>query len=167
MSRVRSAELWQRNADSCRSNMLMISKTAGRSYERRVVATVLGTWLVTACGGGSTATSNPTIDPKLSVIEQKVFQPSCTFSSCHGADAPQQGLTLAGSTYHVLVNQPSSEVPTRMLVAPSDPSGSYLLEKLSNDHPTSGARMPYLSNPLPDGEITAVRQWIEQGAQED
>jgi len=54
-----------------------------------------------------------------------------------------------------------------MLVTPSDPNGSYLLEKISSDHPASGARMPYLSNPLPGGEITAIGQWIEQGAQDD
>lgn len=145
----------------------MISKTDGRSCERRGVAAVLGFWLATACSGGSTASSSPTIEPKLTVIEQKVFQVSCTFSSCHGTDTPQQGLSLAGSTYDVLVNQPSVEVPARMRVAPSDPNGSYLLEKISSDHPTSGARMPYASSPLPESEITGVRQWIEQGAQDD
>jgi hypothetical protein len=54
-----------------------------------------------------------------------------------------------------------------MLIAPSDPSGSYLLEKISNDRPAVGSRMPYTSPPLADYEITAVRQWIEGGAQDD
>lgn len=144
----------------------MISKTHCCSY-KCYVAALLAIGFATACSGNSTAASNPTVDPKLSVIEQKVFQVSCTFSSCHSADAPQQGLSLAGSPYHAIVNQPSAEVPTRMLVVPSDPNGSYLFEKISNDHPASGSRMPYLSNPLPEGEIAAVRQWIEQGAQDD
>ena len=145
----------------------MISKTDGRSCKRCVVVAGLGIGFVTACSGSSTPASAPPIDPRLTVIEQKVFQISCTLSSCHGADTPQQGLNLAGSTYNVLVNQPSKEVPSKMLIAPADPNNSYLYEKISSDHPTSGARMPYTSPPLPDNEITAVQQWIEQGAQDD
>ena len=167
MSDLRGAELRQPDASTCGSHMLVIPKADRRSCRQRVIATVLGTWLITACSSGSAPTSNATIDPKLTLIEQKVFQPSCTFSSCHGTDTPQQGLSLAGSTYHVLVNQHSSEVPALMLVVPADPNGSFLLEKISIDHPASGSRMPYLSIPLPEGEVAAVRQWIEQGAQDD
>jgi hypothetical protein len=133
----------------------------------RVTIAVLGACLLAACGSNSASGSNPTLEPKLSAIEQQVFHRSCAFSSCHDTDTPQEDLSLAGSTYEVLVNKPSSEVPTRMLVAPSDPNGSYLLEKLSSDHPAVGSRMPYTSPPLPDYEITAVRQWIENGAQND
>jgi len=152
-------------ANPCGSNVLIIVKTTARCLESRLVASLLMLWVVSACSGGSRSNSNPTIDPKLTVIQQRVFQQSCVFSSCHGADTPQKGLNLSGSIYTVLVNQPSVEVPTRMLIVPGDPSGSYLFEKISNDHPTSGARMPYTSSPLPDYEITAVRDWIEQGAQ--
>lgn len=146
----------------------MISRITKRSPGPRVLATVLGLWMIPACSGSSsTPTSSSTFDPKLSVIQQKVFQTSCVFSSCHGADSPQQGLNLSGSTHSLLVNHPSAEVPTRMLVVPGDPSASYLFEKISSDHPTSGARMPYLSPTLPNDQIDGVQQWIEQGAQDD
>ena len=118
------------------------------------------------CGsddGGSTSS----IEPRLSVIEQRIFQPSCTFSSCHGADSPKAGLSLTGSTYEKLVNQGSTQVSGRFLVLPEDPDGSYLLEKLSDDSPTFGTRMPYASDPLPAEKIAAIRKWIESGAADD
>lgn len=137
-----------------------------RALARCLLGTVIA--LTSACGSSSGSNSSgPSLEPKLSVIQSNVFQRSCVFSSCHSADTPQKGLNLSGSTYQVLVNKPSSEVPSRMLVVPSNPDGSYLLEKISSDHPTSGARMPYTSTPLPEGEIAAVRQWIELGAQDN
>lgn len=138
-----------------------------RGRKQSILTALLSIWLTSACSSDSASTPRTTIEPKLSAIEQNIFQRSCTFSSCHGADTPKEGLSLVGPTHHLLVNQPSSEVPTRMLVLPADPGGSYLLEKISSATPTSGSRMPYASSPLPDSEITAVRQWIELGAQDD
>lgn len=147
--------------------MLVIPETSSGLRKLRVVAAALGIVLLPACSDDSGSGSVTAIDPKLSVIEQKILQRSCTFSSCHGGDTPKQGLDLTGSTYQVLVDQPSTEVPTRILVVPSDPDASYLLEKIASDQPASGSRMPYSSSPLPDSEISVVRQWIEQGAPDD
>lgn len=121
-----------------------------------------------ACGGedDTPTTQSSSIEPKLQVIEQKVFAQSCTFSSCHGADSPKEGLSLVAPTHGVLVNMPSKEVNGKLLVVPFDPEQSYLYEKLTKEQPTSGVRMPFGSDPLTAEQITAIRLWIENGAPE-
>jgi mono/diheme cytochrome c family protein len=57
----------------------------------------------------------------------------------------------------------------RPLVAPGDPDGSYVLNKVdgSFDDPEvngSGSRMPLAMDMLSDAEIELIRTWIEQGA---
>lgn len=108
-----------------------------------------------------------TIEPRLSVIEQQILQPGCAFSSCHGAESPKAGLSLTGSTHGQLVNRASSQVEGRVLVIPLDPDRSYLLEKLTDETPTAGSRMPYTSSPLPEDKVLAIRRWIELGAPND
>lgn len=118
-------------------------------------------------GCGSNADDTHGIEPRLSVIEQRVFQPSCTFSSCHGPESPKAALNLTGSTHGQLVNRASSQAQGRVLVIPTDPDGSYLMEKLIDETPAAGSRMPYESSPLPEEKIAAVRRWIELGAPND
>lgn len=54
-----------------------------------------------------------------------------------------------------------------ILVAPGDPTGSYLYQKLSSATPSYGAQMPlgeFFSNPLPACVIAMVNRWIAEGA---
>lgn len=106
-------------------------------------------------------------EPKLSVIEDRVFNKSCTFSSCHGSSTPKAGLSLVGPTFQALVNQPSSELPQRLRVVPGDPESSFLIDKLEHDQPSFGVRMPYQSPPLSASAVEVIRSWIEQGANDD
>lgn len=141
-----------------------------RSVFRAICSVVIGTGLLSAaaCGGEDDKPTNQSssIEPKLQVIEQKVFAQSCTFSSCHGTDSPKEGLSLVAPTHGVLVNMPSKEVSGKLLVVPFDPEQSYLYEKLTKEQPTSGVRMPFGSDPLSAEQITAIRLWIENGALE-
>lgn len=126
---------------------------------RRSGALLLGVALV-ALTGSACAPS-----PPLSEIENSVFTKSCVFSTCHGASsAPAGGLSLAGSTYERLINVKSAQAPEKRLVVPSDPAGSFLFEKIAQDKPSVGKRMPP-GQPLAEEDIAKIRAWIEAGGQ--
>lgn len=139
----------------------------------------LGALVLSACSGGSggggsgnndTGNSNPppsTFDPVFSAIQANVFDVSCAVSGCHtGAGAPQ-GLRLdEANSYGLLVDQPSSEVPGTLRVAPGDPDNSYLVQKLEGTA-SVGAQMPLNASPLPQSTIDIIRQWITDGALDD
>jgi hypothetical protein len=102
------------------------------------------------------------LQPTFQSIQENVFTPVCT--ACHaGAGAPL-GLRLdEGSSYALLVNAPSVEVPALQRVQPGDPDASYLIQKLEGTA-TVGSRMPLNGPPLPEATIAVIRQWITDGA---
>jgi hypothetical protein len=121
----------------------------------------------------ATETANPLCDryrtdgdvtPSYAVIQQ-IFDDNCT--SCHAGEA---ALDLsAGHSWANIVGQasPSLESCGGILVAPGDPDGSYLYQKLTNDHPCAGSRMPrgdIQAYPLPACVTDLVRSWIAGGA---
>lgn len=101
--------------------------------------------------------------PTFESIQQNVFTPICT--GCHaGAQAPV-GLRLdEASSYAMLVNAPSGEVPSLARVSPGNPDESYLIQKLQGSAAVGG-RMPLGGPPLPQETIDVIRQWITDGAQ--
>lgn len=103
--------------------------------------------------------------PPLSSLEQNVFARSCTFSACHPASAsPAGGLSLAGSTFEKLVNAKSKLAPDKLRVVPFQPDQSFFFEKIAQEKPSAGKRMPP-DQALPDEEIAQIRAWIEAGAE--
>jgi hypothetical protein len=106
-------------------------------------------------GGGA-------LQPTFQSIQDNVFTPICT--ACHaGAGAPL-GLRLnEGSSYALLVNAPSAEVPSLQRVQPGNPDASYLIRKLEGTAAV-GSRMPLNGPPLPASTIAVIRQWIANGA---
>jgi hypothetical protein len=109
------------------------------------------------------------IEPTLRSIQAEVFSISCsTASTCHDANGPEQGLDLSSlaASEASLIDVDSTQVPTKVRVAPGDSSASYLMNKLLGvDIPLGTTRMPQLD---PDGlcapKIDAVEQWIDDGA---
>jgi methionine-rich copper-binding protein CopC len=96
-------------------------------------------------------------------IQATIFTPICT--TCHvGANAPR-GLRLdAANSYALLVNVPSSQVPSLMRVNPGDPNSSYLVQKIEGTAAV-GVRMPANGPPyLSQAQIDLVRGWIAAGA---
>ena len=112
--------------------------------------------LFTACG-----------PPRFSEVQDKVFTPSCVFSTCHDA-AGGGGLVLTGSRAHAqLVGVPSVGAPTRTRVVAGDVANSYLVEKLSKAVPAAGALMPQGGDGLEADRLELIKAWIAAGAKND
>lgn len=147
---------------------------AGRMPFVLVLASIL-----TACGGGDSPTAlvpggngtsgGRTIkdNPSFASDVVEIFvRRGCTDGACHGS--AQGGLTLtstASVSYANLVGVPS---PTsgEIRVIPGDAQNSYLVKKLEGRQaPGQGARMPLGGSALDQTDLTNIRRWIDQGAQ--
>jgi len=101
--------------------------------------------------------------PTFASIQQNVFTPICT--RCHSGAAAPTGLRLdEASSYAMLVNVASVEVPGLRRVRPGDPDLSYLVQKIEG-RAAVGGRMPLNSPALPQATIDVIKQWIREGAQ--
>ena len=72
-------------------------------------------------------------------------------------------LSSADASFQNLVGVASIEVPTIPRVAPGDPDGSYLVQKLEGTA-SVGGQMPLGGTPLDQAVIDNVRTWILNGA---
>lgn len=118
------------------------------------------------CDGVCIAEIATTLDGE-NGIQASVFQGSCAFSNCHGAQGiPQAQLELSSAAVSAdnLIDVDSTEVG-KLRVAPGDPAASYLLDKLlGRDLAPGTAQMPNLGQPLCEAKIQAVEAWIAAGA---
>lgn len=155
--------------------MLYQIATAVKKHTRKPPKSLLAlpVLAVSACDGGDgsgliTEPPPPSVfGPNFSEIQDSVFTPTCATSGCHaGAGAPQ-GLRLdAASSFGLLVNVASMEVPSLLRVEPGDPDDSYLIQKLEGTAAV-GERMPLGGPPLEQAAIDVIRQWILDGAIDD
>jgi hypothetical protein len=144
--------------------------------QRRLAAVaLLGAWLCGCSGSGVGLDSNGQplsgsssggpvpLAADFDAIQANVFTPIC--SVCHiGATAPEGLMLDAAHSYNLLVNVPSTEVPSILRVKPGDPTNSYIIQKLEG-HAAVGAQMPFGEPPLPASTIAFIVQWITDGAQ--
>ncbi len=106
-----------------------------------------------------------------------ILQRSCGFASCHGAaSGGSAGLYLGSDGARVLaavVGTPSRELPAMSLVAPGDPSRSFLMHKVDGDACTlraecaggdCGGSMPQGQDLMAITDRDTIRRWIAQGA---
>jgi hypothetical protein len=106
---------------------------------------------------------------------QRLFSDRCT--NCHAADVPlvlSPSVSYANLVGRIAPNYTNPDVDETcggLLVAPGNPDGSYLLQKLSLATPCAGVQMPRteigLSNPVEACGLTLVRDWIAAGAPND
>ena len=104
--------------------------------------------------------------PTLDSIQEKIFTPTCATAGCHSGAMPAAGQDLsdADASFNALVMMPSNQ-SALFRVLPGDPDMSYLIEKLEQDMPTGGLRMPRNGPPyLDQADIDVIRQWITDGA---
>ncbi len=104
----------------------------------------------------------------LTDIQTNVFDVSCAASSCHDNQNPAAGLDLSTAEESAagLINVASTEVGPQLLVEPFEVEGSYLFEKIAEEEPAVGGRMPLGGIPLCQAKIDAVEFWIADGAPE-
>jgi hypothetical protein len=111
-------------------------------------------------------------DPGVSFANdiQPIFTTRC--AACHrdgGAAAlPNIPMRLdEGRSFASLVNQPSGQNGGATLVTPGDSANSLLFQKVSAPVPPVGSRMPLFSSPLQQAEQDLIRDWIDQGANDN
>lgn len=104
--------------------------------------------------------------PTFTQIQDNIFTTSCALSGCHTGTFPPQGLNLSeGQAYASLVNVAAQEVQGLLRVKPGDPNNSYLVMKITGAAGIAGGRMPLGRTPLSDAQIQMIRDWIENGAE--
>jgi hypothetical protein len=153
---------------------------------KRVPIILFAFGMVAICDCG---TQQPCPTANFASINTNMFQPNCTFSSCHqaGANSSVGNLDLATDPYRALLGPNGKGVEatdpvgtsytynSMLLVKPGDASQSLLYLKLSQTGPSGcpqsscryGEQMPYASTPLPQCYLDAVKHWIESDAGND
>ena len=127
----------------------------------------------TAAGTQSDGGTNTTIEPKLSVIAQRIFvQKQCT--ACHDATAPAQYGSLAltpDKAYDQLVNVDveSADWPSTITkrVVPGDIANSGLSAAVEQRTTIPQTLHMPVGTKLTTAEITAINTWIQNGAPND
>jgi len=139
---------------------------------RRLLLPIL--FLLCACGKLKELPTDPglgsePIDPTATFtrVQNEIFTPTCGAIGCHDTLGHQQGQILtAGKAYASTVGVASTELPSLLRVAPSDPANSYLYRKITGAGIT-GDRMPQGGPYLTDAQTKLVRDWIRRGAPND
>ena len=113
---------------------------------------------------------NPTpppagFNPNFSEIQANVFTPDCATAGCHDSGAAAGLDLVAGSSYAMLVDIPSTQDGNILRVRPNNPDASYLIQKLEGTAAT-GQQMPP-GGSVAQAEIDVIRQWITDGATDD
>lgn len=104
-------------------------------------------------------------DPTLQSLRDAIFVRTCAWDTCHSHNAPPWGLDLISDPATIqkdVVNVVAGECREWVLVKPGDPDGSLLWNKLANEKPACGDRMPRGIVPLPPAALSCVRDWIQQ-----
>jgi hypothetical protein len=122
----------------------------------------------TAPSGGGSGGGPPIADPSFATDIQSVFDVTCNTSSCHGAQASVRNANLdlrRARSYGMLVNVMGDQEPI-VRVIPGNANGSYLVIKLENRQRV-GSRMPKGAPPLDATRLQNIKNWINQGAQDN
>ena len=139
------------------------------SRVRSGFALVLGAVALAACGDDGITDpgeqrevlANPSFAADINPIFERR---GCSTGSCHGGGAG--GLTFTGSASgnHGRLVGVQALGESFLLVAPGDAQNSYLVIKIEGRQ-TSGTRMPRGGNPLDGIDQANIRNWIDNGAQ--
>ncbi|MCA9693342.1 MAG: hypothetical protein KC636_27350, partial [Myxococcales bacterium] len=83
----------------------------------------------------------------------EIFQEQCT--TCHDSGSDEINLDVAPSQLTSVKSGPTGKA----MVVPGKPAESYLIAKLTGNG-IDGDPMPMGGDPLPEGQMTVIRQWI-------
>jgi hypothetical protein len=114
------------------------------------------------CKGGEEVPT-PVPESTFGALEREILGPKCAAQSgCHAGPEPAGKLDLSpGKAFGNLVAVRAERRPELFRVAPGDPEGSYLLQRLSAGGDTP--RMPLGAAELPAAELERIRAWIREG----
>lgn len=138
-----------------------------------ICSAILGiSLLIQSCTKNSSTVATATTKDTWTIIQEKIFTPSCALSGCHSstgdATYSQHALVLtAGVAYESLINiapkNAAANAAGLLRVKPRDYANSLLYEKI-NCSGHYGANMPLGLPGLTAGQIEFIRQWIINGA---
>jgi hypothetical protein len=117
-----------------------------------------------ACGLVSLAFGRGTKDPAVQVPDnvKSIIKHSCAITGCHAGKYPAGGHSYEPDKFVAsVVDVPSTEVPSLKLVDTAAPEKSYLLAKIKGAQGIVGARMPANREPLTEGQIGQIEDWIK------
>lgn len=103
---------------------------------------------------------NPPTEPTFANVIT-IFNQSCGGSDCHIGESTS-GVQL--NSYENVMNSEGDQYGGPIVV-PGDAAASPLMDKISSDDPENGVRMPSGGPPLSDDEIALIRNWINNGAE--
>ncbi len=114
--------------------------------------------LLSADGGGMPPADGGTAAP----TGPEILAMRCAGSGCHGATSPAIGLDLESpGLAERVVGAPAVACMGQTLVVAVGADGSVLVDKIANETPACGTRMPLLRDALPASETAIIRAWIE------
>ncbi|MCA9655512.1 MAG: hypothetical protein KC501_36690 [Myxococcales bacterium] len=120
------------------------------------------------------ASATPVGQATLSRVRSTLLVSTCQFSSCHAGGNASAGLDLAADDLHTELMEHVVQGDTNLpLVAPGDPEGSWLYQRVARCNPTDASgtvvsHMPLNSPQLARPELVALlREWIAAGALDD
>ncbi len=142
------------------------------AQQRSTIAFVCLALATSGCDDGSDDDGG--LEPRFSVLQEEIFTPKCTLSSCHSATFHAGELVLepaqayAGLTEGAVFQAAASAEGMQRVVA-GDAARSFLWLKLQLDlDPKYGAAMPQASGDgLPEDDLALIEAWIEAGAAND
>ena len=105
----------------------------------------------------------PALEATAQSLAQEVFAKSCAFSSCHSnAASASAGLNLHNEEALLdMIDRPSAQDPSKMLIVPGAPQSSYLIDKMRGINLYSGTDSMPPGSTLCESKIALVEEWIE------
>lgn len=101
-------------------------------------------------------------EPDLESIKTNLFAVTCDFDTCHGGSGAAWNLYLArDETEEDLLTRKAGSCPPWDFVVPGNPEQSFLWNKVFEEEPACGLRMPWGYERLPDPVLACIREWIE------
>ena len=155
-------------SDNIGGDQMPLYKPALSSDEIELVRS----WIDTGALPAGTSGSEAPFEATLSDIQKYVFNSQCI--DCHTGDEPRGEVNLqSGQSYSELVNKARMfDQDNVVYVVPGDADSSFLIDKLTGnglgsiqDSNYKGMRMPEGGPYLDDATVQVIKDWINNGAE--
>lgn len=134
----------------------------------KVVTFVILSMMIASCSSDSTSTGmddnggngNMDRNPTFSNV-QTILNSNCGGSGCH-IGSRTSGVRLDG---YDNVTGSKGDQYGELIVKSNDAANSPIVDKISSSDPEYGARMPFGRGALSSSDIELIKQWIDNGAE--